>query len=81
MSEKKAFTATSINEVKLQKLMVLVTNLKAEEAMERLPVSKAAAGLIGFTKQTSDPLVTPDAPEFKDNAFLKAASKPLCMIC
>ena len=80
MSEKKTFTATSINEVKLQKLMVMVTNLKAEEAMDRLPVSKASQSLINFTKQTPDPLVNPDSPEFKDNAFLRAANKPLCVI-
>jgi len=69
-----------MSELKLQKLLAMVTNLKAEEAWERLPISKAAGNLIAFTKTTPEPLIQQDKPEFKDNPFIKNPSKAGCSI-
>ncbi|KAI3630033.1 hypothetical protein MIR68_008543 [Amoeboaphelidium protococcarum] len=65
-----------MSELKLQKLLNINERLKQEEALERIPVSKASKNLVDYTKSMQDPLVKPSV----ENPFSKKSSNGGCII-
>lgn len=71
-------------ELQYKRLQDLITALRYQESLERIPVSKASENLIMYCRETADPLIGNEdrnSAAIGVNPFVKKSSKKKKFLC
>lgn len=71
-------------ELQYKRLQDLITALRYQESLERIPVSKASENLINYCRENADPLIGSEdrnSAAVGVNPFVKKSSKKKRFLC